>query len=101
MCTFCETFVYNFIQDLCNSYVLTFIVIFGGDGEYGVLDVFIFVDLRLVQLFVEIRWVVILVSDPDADEFSHWKKEADVRYTVHIGGHASRQHYREGTRIYM
>lgn len=60
---------------LCKiSYVLTFIVIFGGDGEHGVLDVLIFVDLSLVELLVEVRWVVILVSDSDADEFSHWKR---------------------------
>lgn len=50
-------------------------MILGGDGEYGVLDVLILVDLRLVQLLVEVRRVVILVGDPDADEFCHWKKK--------------------------
>lgn len=46
-------------------------MIFGGDGEDGVLDVLIFVHLRLVQLLVEVRRVVILVRDADTDELCH------------------------------
>lgn len=52
-------------------------MIFGGDGEYSVLNVFILVDLRLVQFFVEVWWIVILVCDADADEFGHWNKGFD------------------------
>lgn len=51
--------------------VLTFVVIFGGDGEHGVLDVLILVHLCLVQLLVEVWRVVILVSDADTDELGH------------------------------
>lgn len=46
-------------------------MIFGGDGEHGVLNIFVLVDLRLVQGFVEVRWVVILIGDSNTDEFGY------------------------------
>lgn len=53
--------------------VLTFIVVFGGDSEDCMLYIFILVDFRLVQLLVEVRRVVILVGDANADELCHCK----------------------------
>jgi hypothetical protein len=54
---------------------LTFVVVLGGDGEDGVLDVFILVNFRLVQRLVEERWVVILVGDANADELGYCNKQ--------------------------
>lgn len=56
--------------------VLTLIVIFGGDGENGVLDVFILVHFRLVEGLVKVRRVVIFISDAYADELGHWKRKS-------------------------
>ena len=50
---------------------LTFVEIFGRDSENGVLDVFIFVHLGLVESLVEVGRVVVLVGNSDADEFGH------------------------------
>jgi len=55
--------------------VLTFIVILGGDSKDGVLNILIFIHFRLVECLVEVRWVVILVSDADPDELCDWKKK--------------------------
>lgn len=57
---------------------LTFIVILGGDSEYGVLDVFVFINLRLVQSLVKVGWIVILVSDSNSDEFGNCGREEEV-----------------------
>lgn len=48
-------------------------MVFGGDSEDCVLYIFILVDFRLVQLLVEVRRVVILVGDANADELCHCK----------------------------
>lgn len=50
-------------------WLLTFIVILGGDCEHRVLDVLVLVHLRLVQRLVEERWIVIFISDSDSNEF--------------------------------
>ena len=47
---------------------LTFVLVVGRDGEDGMLDVLVLVDLGLIQLFVEERRVVVLIRDPDSDE---------------------------------
>lgn len=62
---------YTFDGQMIGVDSLTLIVIFGGDGEYGVLNVLIFVDLGLVQVLVEVRRVVVLVGDANSDEFRH------------------------------
>lgn len=46
----------------------------GGDCKNGVLNVFIFVDLRLVEGLVEVRRALILVRDSGPDELGHWKE---------------------------
>lgn len=38
------------------------------------LDVLVFVDLGLVEVLVEIRRVVVLVSDRNTDELGHWNR---------------------------
>lgn len=50
-------------------------MILGGDGEDGVLYIFIFVHFRLVEGFVEVRRVVILISDANANKLGHWKRK--------------------------
>ena len=57
----------------------TFIEILGGDGEDGVLDVFVLVHLGLVERFIEERWVVVLVGDADSDEFRHCETPKTTR----------------------
>lgn len=52
--------------------VLTLVVIFGGDGEHSVLDVFILVHFGLVQRLVEVRGIIILVCNADPNKLSHW-----------------------------
>ena len=42
---------------------LTFILVVGSDGENGVLDVLVLVDLGLVKMFVKVGRVVVLVSN--------------------------------------
>lgn len=54
---------------------LTLVVIFGGDSEYRVLDILIFVYFSLVEAFVEIRRIVVLVSYSNTDEFRHWNRQ--------------------------
>ena len=51
---------------------LTFVLVIRSDGEHRVLDVLVLVHLRLVQVLVVVRGVVVLVRDADADEFGHW-----------------------------
>lgn len=53
---------------------LTFVMIFGRDRKDGMLNIFILVDLRLVQGLVEVGRVVILVGDTDAYELCNWNK---------------------------
>ena len=50
---------------------LTFVFIIGSDGEDSVLDVFIFIDLSLVKILVEIWRVVVFVRNTDANIFRH------------------------------
>lgn len=50
-------------------------MILGGDSENSVLDIFILVDLRFIERFVEVRRVVVLVSDSDANKFSDWRNK--------------------------
>lgn len=50
-------------------------MIFGGDGEYRVLNVLIFVYLSLVEALVEIWGIIVLVGYPYADEFRYCNKE--------------------------
>ena len=50
---------------------LTFVLVIRSDGEHRVLDVLVLVHLRLVQVLVEVRGVVVLVGDADADELGH------------------------------
>jgi hypothetical protein len=54
---------------------LTFVFIVGCDGEDGVLDVLIFIDLSLVEMFVKVWRVVVLVRNRNSNEFSYWKKK--------------------------
>lgn len=58
---------------------LTFVLVVGSDGQNGVLDVLVLVDLRLVQVFVEERRVVVLVGDPDADELCHCDERVKIQ----------------------
>ena len=51
--------------------IFTFILVVGRHREYGVLDVLVLVHLGLVQVLVEVRRVVVLVSNADTDEFGH------------------------------
>ena len=53
------------------NYLLTLVLVVGGDCEHGVLDVLVLVHLRLVQALVEVGRVVILVRDADTDELGH------------------------------
>lgn len=48
-------------------------MIFGGDGEYGVLDVFIFVYLCLIKGLVEVGRIIVLVGDANPDELCNCK----------------------------
>lgn len=59
--------------------VLTLVVIFGGDGEYRVLNVFIFIYLCLVEALVEVWGIVVLVGYPDSDEFRYCNKDILMR----------------------
>lgn len=82
MVTLCALRICSFFFSMLacvGLFVLTLIVILGGDGEYGVLNIFIFVDLRLVQGLVEVRWIVILVGNSDTDEFSNCVRERRER----------------------
>lgn len=54
---------------------LTFIVILGGDGEHRVLDVFVLINLCFVERLVEVRWVVVLVSDSNANKLGDCERE--------------------------
>lgn len=60
--------------------VLTLIVIFGGDGKHGMLNVFIFVDLSLVEAFVEVWWIVVFVGNTNTDEFC----DCNINKSLHI-----------------
>ena len=51
--------------------ILTLVLVGGGDGEHGVLDVLVLVHLGLIQTLVEVGWIVILVRNPDTDELGH------------------------------
>ena len=51
--------------------LLTLVLIIGGDGQNCVLNVLVLIHFCLVQALVEIRWIVVLVSNADADEFGH------------------------------
>jgi hypothetical protein len=55
-------FVFSFQQKI-NHFRLTFILIVGCDCQNCVLDVLVLIDLGLVQVFVEVRGVVVLVGD--------------------------------------
>jgi hypothetical protein len=46
-------------------------VIFGGDGEHRVLNVFILVYLSLVEALVEVWGIIVFVSYPNANEFRY------------------------------
>ena len=61
------------VNDYFKSFKITFILIVGGDGEDGVLDVLVLVDLGLVQVLVEVGRVVVFVRNTDSDIFGHWK----------------------------
>lgn len=37
-------------------------MILGGDCEYGMLNVFIFIDFRLVKCFIKIWWVILIIN---------------------------------------
>lgn len=50
---------------------LTFVKIFGCYSEHGVLDVFVFVHFSFVMSFIEVRRVVVFISNADTNEFSH------------------------------
>lgn len=56
---------------------LTLVVIFGGDSEDCVLDIFIFVYFSLVEAFVEVRRIVVLVSYSNTDEFRHCNRQKE------------------------
>ena len=62
------------------NYLLTLVLVVGGDGEHSVLDVLVLVHLRLVQALVEVGRVVILVRDPDTDELGHCS--GTIRYCM-------------------
>ena len=64
------------------NYLLTLVLVVGGDGEHGVLDVLVLVHLRLVQALVEVGRVVILVRDADTDELGHCS--GTIRYCMFI-----------------
>ena len=50
---------------------LTFVLVVSSDSEDGVLDVLVLVDLGLVQVFIEVRRIVVLVRNRDPNEFGH------------------------------
>lgn len=54
--------------------ILTLIVIFGGDGEYRMLNVFIFIYLRFIKGLVEVRRIIVFVGDANSDEFGDCNK---------------------------
>lgn len=54
-------------------------MIFGGDGEYRVLNVLIFIYLSLVEALVEIWGIIVLVGYPYADEFRYL-----INYEVYL-----------------
>lgn len=59
-------------------------MILGGDGEDGVLNIFIFVHFRLIEGFVEVRRIVILISDANTNKLGHWnrKKNHKLKFTI-------------------
>ena len=59
----------------CQDHViLTFILVTCSNRENGVLDVFVLVNLGLVQVLVKVRRVVVLVRDSNPDELWYWGK---------------------------
>ena len=59
----------------CQDHViLTFILVTCSNRENGVLDVFVLVNLGLVQILVKVRRVVVLVRDSNPDELWYWGK---------------------------
>lgn len=64
----------NPLKIQCRGSILTLVVIFGGDSEYRVLNVLIFIYLSLVEAFVEVRWVIVLVSYSNPNEFGYCNK---------------------------
>lgn len=50
-------------------------MILGGDGEHCVLDVLILINFGFIEGLVEVRRVVVLVSDSDANKFSDWRNK--------------------------
>lgn len=74
----------NYLHLVKHKYVLTFIVIFGGDGKDGVLNIFIFVDFRFIKSFVKVRGIVILICDANTDELGYWKKQNSFSYVIII-----------------
>lgn len=50
---------------------LTFVEIFGSDGEHSVLDVLVLVHFSLVVSLVEIGRIIVLVGNANTDEFGH------------------------------
>ena len=66
-------------KDKCQDHViLTFIFVVCSNSKNGVLDVFVLVDLGLVQVLVKVRRVVVLVRDSDTDELWHWGKNWSI-----------------------
>lgn len=57
-----------------NTRVLTFIFVLRCDGDDGVLNVLILVDLGFVRGLLEIRRIVVLVADADTDVLGHCKE---------------------------
>ena len=58
---------------------LTLVEVLGGDGEHRVLDVLVLLHLGLVECLVEVRRVVVLVGDSDADELGNCGSRARNR----------------------
>lgn len=62
------------------NHELTFILVVRSDGKNSVLNVLVLVHLGFVQLFVEVRRVIVLVGDGDSDELGH-----GVRLSTGVG----------------
>jgi hypothetical protein len=78
-------------------------VILGGDRKHGVLDVLILVDLGLVERLVEVRRVVILIGDANADEFGNWRRnkwETDSRCIINVVSMPSRRPFLPTTVVF-
>ena len=50
-----------------------FVLILGSYGDDSVLDILIFIDLRLILCLIKVRRVVVLVSNSNSNVLGDWK----------------------------